>query len=170
MHAEDVFQNCPRCANKFKLHKGGFLYCLECGLHYYNNPKPTTAVIIFDDNNHILLTKRGIDPYKGYWDLPGGFVEAHETLEESAKREMREELSIEIEVDRILGGIPDEYEYQNIIYPTLAFVVTAHIVSGTLKAHDDVEDFVFVNPKEALHMQLAFSTIPDAIRLATGTK
>jgi len=168
MHIEEAFTFCPRCGNKLTQHTGGFLTCLHCGLHLYNNPKPCTTIIIVDSNSHILLTKRGIEPHKGKWDLPGGFVEIGETIIECAKREIREELNVEIEVDRILDSLPDEYEYQGIVYLTLPTIMTAHIVSGTLKAQDDVVDFSFFTPGEALTQDLSFHTVDKAIRMVAG--
>ncbi|KXK11806.1 MAG: Bifunctional NMN adenylyltransferase/Nudix hydrolase [Microgenomates bacterium OLB23] len=170
MHIEDAFIYCPRCGEKLSQHRGGFPHCSYCGLHCYINPKPTTAVVIFNKSGDILLTKRGIEPFKGYWDLPGGFITVGETIIESAKREIKEELQVDINIDNIFDAVVDEYEYQGVIYPTLATVITAHIVSGTLKASDDVVDFAFFSPKEALQQQLAFSTVDKAITMATGLK
>lgn len=168
MHIEEAFVFCPRCGQKLTAHFGGFPVCKHCGLHFYNNPRPTTTVIIFDANQHILLTKRGIEPFKGFWDLPGGFVVVNESITASAKREIREELSVEIDIDHIFGAIPDEYEYQGIIYPTLSTIMSAHIISGNLKAQDDVADFAFISPRDALKKDLAFMSIPTAIKMATG--
>jgi ADP-ribose pyrophosphatase YjhB (NUDIX family) len=51
------------------------LACANCSLSYYLNPKPCTAVILVNDKGEYLLVERAVDPVKGYWDLPGGFVE-----------------------------------------------------------------------------------------------
>lgn len=170
MHIEEAFTFCPRCGQKLSSHLGGFPVCKYCGLHFYTNPRPTTTVILFDAHHNILLTKRGIEPSKGLWDLPGGFIVPHETVVESGKREVREELSVEIEIDHIFDAIPDEYEYQGVIYPTLSTIMSAHITSGSLKAKDDVVDFVFLSPSDALKRELAFSSIPAAIKMVTGIK
>lgn len=170
MHIEEAFIFCPRCGEKLSLHKGGFPACSHCGLHFYINPKPTTAVVIFDKAGNILLSKRGIEPFKGLWDLPGGFITTGETIVESAKREIREELKVDIDIDEIFDAVFDEYEYQGIIYPTLATVLSAHIVSGNLKASDDVVDFAFFSPEDAIQQELAFTTVDKAIKIATGLK
>lgn len=170
MRIEEAFTFCPRCGNPLTPHKGGFPTCSHCGLHFYINPKPCTTVIVFDNNASILLTKRGIEPHKGKWDLPGGFTVPNESIIESAKREIREELNVEIEVDRILDSLPDEYEYQGILYPTLPTIMTAHIVSGTLRVQDDVVDFSFFTPREALELDLSFRTVAEAIRMTIDLK
>lgn len=171
MHIEEAFTFCPRCGNKLTPHTvGGFPICSHCGLHFYTNPKPCTTVIIFDNNGSILLTKRGIEPHKGKWDLPGGFTVPNESIIDSAKREIREELNVEIEVDRILDSLPDEYEYQGIVYITLPTIMTAHIISGTLKAQDDVVGFSFFTPEEALKLDLSFRTVAEAIRMIIDLK
>lgn len=65
----------------------------------YAYPRPavtTDAIVIGLQNNeyHILLIKRGIDPFKGCWALPGGFVEMDEELEAACSRELKEESNI----------------------------------------------------------------------------
>lgn len=66
----------------------------------YKYPRPavtTDAIIICKENGefYILFIERGIDPFKGYWALPGGFVEIGEELEVACARELKEETKIE---------------------------------------------------------------------------
>jgi len=66
--------------------------------YQYPRPAVTTDCIIFGFNDNILkvmLIERGIEPYKGSWALPGGFVKMDETVEECAKRELREETGLD---------------------------------------------------------------------------
>lgn len=65
----------------------------------YKYPRPAltsdSVVFGFDGRElHILLIERGVEPYKGWWALPGGFMKMEETIEECAKRELREETGI----------------------------------------------------------------------------
>ena len=72
----------------------------------YRNPTPTVDAIIEKDSK-ILLIKRKNEPYKDYLALPGGFVNVGETVENAAKREVKEETSINIELIDILGVYSD---------------------------------------------------------------
>ena len=70
------------------------------------------AAVIADDLDHptkILATERGYGEFKGQWEFPGGKIEKGETPEEAIRREIREELEVEIEVGPLLGTI--EYDY-----------------------------------------------------------
>lgn len=72
------------------------------------------AAVIADDLDHptkILATERGYGEFKGQWEFPGGKIEKGETPEEAIRREIREELEVEIEVGSLLGTI--EYDYPN---------------------------------------------------------
>jgi 8-oxo-dGTP diphosphatase len=68
----------------------------------YRNPTPTVDIIIRKDSQ-ILLVKRKKEPFKGYLVLPGGFVNEGERVEDAAKREAKEETSLDIELVNILG-------------------------------------------------------------------
>ena len=69
--------------------------CGNCGKIFYENPRIVTGTIPIY-NNKVLLAKRGIEPQKGKWNLPAGFLEMDETLEEGAIRETIEETGAEI--------------------------------------------------------------------------
>jgi 8-oxo-dGTP diphosphatase len=71
-----------------------------------NNPIPVVDVIIQQDSE-VLLAKRKKEPFRGYLGLPGGFVNTGETIEEAARREVKEETSLDIELTDILGIYSD---------------------------------------------------------------
>src|SRR5215831_11843140 len=72
----------------------------------YRNPIPTVDIIIQTDS-HILLVKRKNEPFSGYMAIPGGFVNEGETVEAAAKREVKEETSLYVELVDILGVYSD---------------------------------------------------------------
>lgn len=69
--------------------------CPACSTVHYDNPKVVVSCICYWEQR-ILLCKRGIEPGKGLWDVPRGFVESGETLEEAATRELFEEVGLEV--------------------------------------------------------------------------
>ena len=85
----------------------------------------TVAAIIEYPNNEILLAKRGTAVFLGYWALPGGKVDAGETVEQAVVREVREETGLTVEIVRKIGeyhesGVQDGIEYD--YYPTCFLV------------------------------------------------
>jgi len=163
MKPEGAFKFCPRCGKNLKFGSDEFLLCDNCDFHFYINPAPCNAVLFENDKQEIMLVRRKVDPKKGYWDLPGGFMKPYESLEESVKREVNEELGVACEVGKIVNIYNDTYVYQGIEYPTICTVVKAKITSGELRAADDVEEFKFFAKEKALEQEIAFEGIKKGI-------
>jgi len=76
----------------------------------YFRPSVTVDLLVFDWTDEILsllLIQRGKDPFAGHWALPGGFIEPEETLEASARRELKEETGLEVGPLSSLGTYGD---------------------------------------------------------------
>lgn len=78
------------------------LVCADCGFILYSNPKVMVGSVAHWQER-ILLVRREIEPRRGFWTLPAGFMENHETTEEGARREAREESGAELEFDHLLA-------------------------------------------------------------------
>ncbi|MEE2879475.1 MAG: NUDIX hydrolase [Pseudomonadota bacterium] len=76
--------------------------CNTCGFIDYENPRIVAGSVVVRDRK-ILLCRRAIEPRKGYWTLPAGFMELGESIEEAAMREAQEEACATIKVDRLLA-------------------------------------------------------------------
>jgi ADP-ribose pyrophosphatase YjhB (NUDIX family) len=76
--------------------------CQTCGFIDYANPRIVTGVVAHRDGL-ILLCRRAIEPRKGFWTLPAGFMELGESVEEGAKREAHEEARADLEIETLLG-------------------------------------------------------------------
>jgi ADP-ribose pyrophosphatase YjhB (NUDIX family) len=95
---------CPRCATPAPDKDGDrSLRCEACGLVAYFNPKPVACAIPRDDAGRIVLLRRGFEPGQGLWTFPGGFVDLGESVEDAARREVREELEIDVELHGLVG-------------------------------------------------------------------
>jgi 8-oxo-dGTP diphosphatase len=70
-------------------------------------PALTTDCVIFDPAARVLLIRRGHDPFRGAYALPGGFIEIGETAEHACRREVREETGIEVHELRLVGVYSD---------------------------------------------------------------
>lgn len=91
------------------------------------------AAIIHDDKK-IFATQRGYGEFKGSWEFPGGKMEVGETREEALKREIREELEAEIEVEKLLDTV--EYDYPSFhltMHCFMAKLIGNHLI---LKEHE----------------------------------
>ncbi|WP_448545488.1 NUDIX hydrolase [Roseiflexus sp.] len=78
----------------------------------YERPSVTVDVVIFtliDRELHVLLVRRKRWPYEGFWAIPGGFVQMHESLEDAARRELEEETGVrDIYIEQLYTfGDPD---------------------------------------------------------------
>jgi ADP-ribose pyrophosphatase YjhB (NUDIX family) len=78
------------------------LVCHDCGFIHYENPKVVVGAVATWEGR-ILLCRRAIEPRKGFWTLPAGYLELHESAQDGALREAREEAGAELEIDQLLA-------------------------------------------------------------------
>lgn len=76
--------------------------CADCGHIAYENPKVVVGAVVVSGTS-VLLCRRAIEPRRGFWTLPAGYMELGETLEEGAARETMEEAKAKIVIEGILG-------------------------------------------------------------------
>jgi 8-oxo-dGTP diphosphatase len=118
------------------------------------NKKPALSVdvIIEYPDHEIILGKRKVKPFKGEWGLPGGHVDYGETVEDAARREVKEETGLEIELLNIVGIFSDpERDPRG---HAVSIVYHARPAGGTLKAGSDAKEVMKTG--NYLSMSLAF--------------
>lgn len=76
--------------------------CQRCDFIDYQNPKIVAGAVILK-GEQILLCRRAIEPRRGFWTLPAGFMELGETVEEAAAREAQEEALADIDIEQLLA-------------------------------------------------------------------
>jgi ADP-ribose pyrophosphatase YjhB (NUDIX family) len=77
--------------------------CADCGYVAYENPKVVVGSVVTAEDGRILLCRRAIQPRMGFWTLPAGYLEMHETVAEGAQREAWEEAQARIALDGVLA-------------------------------------------------------------------
>ena len=78
------------------------LVCDDCGFIHYDNPRVIVGAVCTWEGRY-LMCKRAIEPRKGYWTLPAGFLEVGETAADGAAREAWEEARVSLEIDGLLA-------------------------------------------------------------------
>jgi 8-oxo-dGTP diphosphatase len=123
-----------------------------------NNPIPVVDVIIQQDSE-VLFAKRKKEPFKSYLGLPGGFVNIGETIEEAARREVKEETSLNIELTDILGIYSDpRRDPRGHIMSTVFIgrVPSSESAKNKAKAQDDASQLEWIDLRAIGNKSLAF--------------
>jgi ADP-ribose pyrophosphatase YjhB (NUDIX family) len=140
--------------------------CEDCGFTYYHNIAAAVA-IVFTFEDKVLFTVRNVDPDKGKWDLPGGFIDPNETAEEAACREIKEELGIEISTSdlKYITTSPNNYLYKNVPYRTMDIFYECPMKSDviTINAEDEIQELIWVKRSEIELNQIGFVSIRKVI-------
>lgn len=133
-----IFNYCPQCGAKGSITRDDPTNptCQQCGTVFWNNPSATVAVVFLKDGK-ALFAKRGIEPNKGKYDFPGGFVDYNEDIYDACVREIKEETTVDVKVSdlTLVTGYTREY-MPNISVTDLVFIVKSW--QGEFKAQDDV--------------------------------
>ena len=131
--------------------------CAACGFVDYQNPKIVTGSVAVWEQK-ILLCKRAIEPRKGYWTLPAGYMELNETAEEAAIREAWEEACARLEIDRLLAV----YSVPRISQVQLMF--RARLTTSDIAAGPESEAVALYDWDDLPWADFAFPTVGWALR------
>lgn len=158
-----LYSYCPNCGSKrLKQVTQQLQKCSACDTSHYFNQRPCVGALIVQ-NKKMLLAKRTAMPYKGWWDIPGGFMDIDETPQEAISREVKEELGLHIEIQRFINFYPDTYNYKGVIVPLLSIYFSCGLkgnqkieLSDELNAynwfplHDLPPNIAFKNARQAI--------------------
>ena len=135
--------------------------CPRCGWIDWHNPAPTVSVLILR-GGRILLVRRTFPPARGAWDVPGGFFERGETAERAARREVREELGVDVRIVRFVGIFPDAYGTERL--PSLNVYYLGRVTrnDAAIRVADDAAEFRWF-PLDRVPRRLAFKNNRQAI-------
>jgi ADP-ribose pyrophosphatase YjhB (NUDIX family) len=131
----------------------------SCGQIAYRNSIPAAGALI-EREGELLLVQRGIQPYRGMWDIPGGFLEEWEHPAEAAVREAREETGLEVELTALLGIFMGTYGPEGNV--VLSVFYRARVIGGEVQAGDDAAGAAWFRPDE-LPAEVAFNDIQGPV-------
>lgn len=106
--SQHLYRFCPRCAHALedRPFEGKVRpTCPACGFIYFPDPK-VAVVALIEASARVLLIRRAVNPGRGLWALPGGYMDAGELPDAALRREVLEEAGIEIAVDELLEIFP----------------------------------------------------------------
>ena len=130
--------------------------CDSCGFVAYDNPKIVVGSVVRHEGR-ILLCRRAIEPRRGFWTIPAGYLELNETPEDGARREAKEEAEAELEIERLLAvySVPRISQVQ-LIYR--ARLQRPHFASGP-----ESLDVRLFDPADIPFDELAFPSVHWAL-------
>lgn len=134
------------------------LQCERCGHTHYVNPRVVVAIIV-EHGGRVLLQQRAIEPRRGFWTFPGGFLEVGELPTDGAVRETREEVGLDVTISGLLG-----------VYARPHVGIVLVVYTGTTESDEAVVgdfesmDVRWFAPDEIPWDRLGFETTEQALR------
>ncbi|MEY4685690.1 MAG: hypothetical protein RLZ25_2149 [Pseudomonadota bacterium] len=156
---QDHFRFCPQCGERDPCILGGReLNCPSCGFRFFFNIAAAAGAFVFRDCK-LVLCVRGKEPGLGRLDVPGGFIEFEETLEQGLRREILEELGVEVGALIYLTSAPNDYRFAGVPYKTSdVFYRTTVSSDSVLVPQDDVASYQLFDPLRVDPAAFAFES------------
>src|SRR5262245_19180047 len=166
MPSAPTFSHCPICgSNQFAPRGSGLLVCGQCNYYHHINPVVAVAAFLPNPDGRILLIRRASEPSKGKLGAPGGFVDIGETAEAALRREIKEEVNLELNSLEYLCSYPNEYPYRGRIVHVLDLFFVGQVRTWDhALAQDEVDGLVFCDPERIEPPQLAFASLKQALK------
>lgn len=151
--------------------------CTDCGFIHYQNPRMIVGCIIEDSEGKILLAKRGIEPRKGFWNLPCGFLENDEGVENGALREVLEETGAAVDIENLhtVYNLPKAQQVYLIFKAKLKndtrFITNEESTEIALFAPADIpwQELAFSSNVHAIKHLLSLQANPEQAKLNIGS-
>ena len=150
MHPLEKFRFCPVCGSpRFEADSVKSKKCKDCGFEYFMNPSSAVAAFILNDDGQLLVERRKRDPARGTLDLPGGFCDMDETVEQAVEREVKEETCLTVTSSRYLFSLPNVYRYSGMDIHTLDMFFLCRVGdTSPLTAMDDAAECKWLSVDE----------------------
>jgi ADP-ribose pyrophosphatase YjhB (NUDIX family) len=148
---------CPRCGAEATVDFPRSLRCTRCDYLAFYNPKPVGCAVPRDEQGRVWLARRGHEPGKGRWSMPGGFVDLGETVETAILRELDEEMQVGADIGALVGV------YSRADAAAVVIVFEARL-TGTPRATDEAPEVRAFEEREVPWDELAFPSDSAALR------
>lgn len=160
MKPVEHFKHCPRCGVPRAGEAVAPFICAACGFVFYFNPTVAAAVIIERADGGVLFITRAKEPAKGKLAFPGGFIDFGERVEDGLRREVREEVGLEIGGLNFLCSLPNDYLYREVAYPVVDLIFTSCCADDqSAAALDGVARCDWLEPRSVTLADLAFPSL-----------
>ena len=153
---------CPRCATPLETRviiDKPRRVCPNCDFIYFTDPKVGVGVLI-TQNNKLLLVRRTMNPERGKWSIPAGFLDQDENPRDVAAREVLEETNLRVAVEELLDVYYNPPSDQG--GASIFILYRGRLLGGELRAGDDADAAAFFDANDL--PELAFASTHDAIR------
>lgn len=153
---------CPRCATPLETRMVGDKprrACPSCDFIYFTDPKVGVGVLI-TKGDKVLLVRRTMNPERGKWSIPAGFLDRGEDPRDVAVREVYEETNLRVAIEELVDVYFNPPTGQG--GASLFILYRGRLLGGEIEAGDDADAAAFFDPNEV--PELAFASTRDAIR------
>jgi NAD+ diphosphatase len=164
MELWETYQFCPRCGGKGAGLPASPFRCSDCGFIRFFNPACAVAAIVLDPAGRALFIRRAREPARGKLAMPGGFIDCGESAEEATRREVFEEVGVELDGLEYFGSWPNRYPTPSgIINVCDLFFIGRVRKTATTLAIDEVADIVWADTHKVSLDEIAFPSMRAAL-------